>query len=136
MTRPTKNSKKRRQESESISFQALEKRILLDGAAVATVADAALSDSIDHEMDVAAAQLAAPNDESAVPGDYDAHVAEFNDYNAPALSLNEIVFIDSSVPDAADFLTHVSATAEVYFIDTSADGVDQVVDILLSLIHI
>ena len=57
MTRPTKNSKKTRQESESISFQALEKRILLDGAAVATVADAALSDSIDHEIDVAAASV-------------------------------------------------------------------------------
>ena len=130
MTRPTKSSKNKRQESESISFQALEKRILLDGAAVATFADAALTDSIDHEMEVAAAQLAAPKDESAVPGDYDSHVAEFNDYNAPAMSLNEIVFIDSSVPDAADFLSHVSATAEVYFIDTSADGVDQIVDIL------
>ena len=103
---------------------------MLDGAAVATVADAALTDSIENELDAAAAQLAAPDDERAVPGDYVSHVAEFNDYNSPALSLNEIVFIDSSVPDAANFLTHVSATAEVYFIDTSTDGVDQIADIL------
>lgn len=114
--------------SKAIAFQTLEQRLLLDGAAVATMVDAVLVDDIQSEIELAA--VTAPKDDSAAARDHKAHVGEFDGLGLAGNDRNEVVFIDGSVPNAGELLSNISPAADVYFIDTASDGVSQIADIL------
>jgi len=133
--RSGKSKKKVIQDSKSIPFQALEQRLLLDGAAASTFADAALSEVANNELDVAASKLADPAISNAPYGHDEARGLDFSGLElaaAPSHSetTKEIIFIDGSVENAGDFLTHIDPSAEVYFIDSGADGISQITSVL------
>lgn len=45
-------------------------------------------------------------------------------------SRDEVVIIDESVGNHSDIIKHIAPSAQVYFIDSSQDGVDQIANIL------
>jgi len=74
-----RSAKKKRnviQNSKSIPFQALEQRLLLDGAAVSTLADGA-NDALQSELNLAAAQLTDPRAQTGTSTDHNAHLLEY-----------------------------------------------------------
>lgn len=90
----------------SLSSMALEQRMLLDGAAVATAADV-VADSLD---DLSSTEHAA------------ASPALFS-----STPLSDAVFIDTSVAGFESLLPGISRNAEIFFIDGSSDGLGQMV---------
>ena len=121
--------KKKAAVAKPISLQALEQRYLLDAAAAATVADAATDVAADNQIDNALQQLPTyaglPNAEQ---GD-NFNPAEFLDVG-PQLQTNEVVFIDTAVSNVDELVSEINPAASIYFIDASADGVEQIADIL------
>ena len=112
-----------------VRLQALEQRLLLDAAAAGTMADA-LSDQAAAAQASAAIEMlkgeGVPAREVLEPG-----LEEFFALAAPvAEETTEVVFIDSSVEDAATLLAGVSPHADVYFLSAESDGVTQIADIL------
>ncbi|MFA5951562.1 MAG: DUF4347 domain-containing protein, partial [Hyphomicrobium sp.] len=103
---------------------ALEKRIVYDGAAVATVADA----GGDH----AAADQHADTSTAALAENLGAHAAaaSMEPAGSGAPARTEIAFVDSSVPDAGVLIAGLDPNVEVVLIDSSRDGVEQIASAL------
>jgi len=122
--RSSKNSKI--QHSISIPFQALEQRLLLDGAAVSTLADAVVDQAEQEQLDLAATQLSDDNVALNNAKDQKTLGTEFEGHEKRTSTSNEIIFIDGSVENAQEFLTNIDPSAHVYFIDSNRDGVAQI----------
>lgn len=93
-----------------LSVLALEQRMLLDGAALATAADVVL-DSLDDALVTERAAANATLFQSASPG-------------------TDAVFIDTSIPGYESLLAGVNRDAEIFFIKGADDGLDQMVEAL------
>ena len=108
---------------------ALEPRILLDAAATSTVTETLVNEAISAQLDGDASQSNEPTPDetheiSALGlSDVDTSWAHTND-------TTEIVFIDNSVPNTADLIASINPNAEIYFLDTSGDGVEQIAQTL------
>jgi len=111
-------------------LQALEQRYLLDAASGVAIADALIDQEAGAQAETAITAL----------GDTDA-VAKNNGFagdEIEALAPNweehtqttEVVFIDRSVDDIAAYLTNISPTAEIHFLDSNRDGVEQIAEVL------
>ena len=90
--------KSKSKQSNVISLQALEQRFLLDGAAVATIADAAISDSTDHDLDAAIELL--PVSKNGLESDSSFELSATINVIEGSYSA-EIVFIDGAVGESA-----------------------------------
>ena len=124
------HSLKNSESVKTISVQALEPRILLDAAAAATFADAALDQVVSESVDDAIANLA----ESGLSqtSDNDSHVDAYEAYQAQSAS-RELVVIDSAVSNPEEILKDIDPSAQVVFIDSETDGIEQLADILLNI---
>ncbi|MFK8027850.1 MAG: DUF4347 domain-containing protein, partial [Gammaproteobacteria bacterium] len=110
------------------SLEALEPRIMLDAAGVASTADV-LADQVAAEQ----ANEAVLSDDVKTPP----IVQQQQDALKEALSLSpsssdrtEIVFIDRSVEGYEDLLQGIDASAEVILIESDKDGVEFIADVL------
>ncbi|MEQ8939367.1 MAG: DUF4347 domain-containing protein, partial [Gammaproteobacteria bacterium] len=115
------------------SLQALEPRIMFDAAGVATGAEVAADDVAEQQADEAIEpanlQPAAANDENATSPDTDALAEALSGFQPPA-GRNEIVFIDKSVEDYQTLLSGINSEAELIFIDSNSDGLEQIANSL------
>lgn len=93
-----------------LSVMALEQRMLLDGAALATAADVAL-DSLDDALVIERAAANATLFRSASPG-------------------TDAVFIDTAIEGYESLLAGVTQGAEIFFINAGEDGLHQMVEAL------
>ena len=123
-----KAQEKKNKLSRAIAQQALEPRLLLDAAAYSTIAEAANDVNYDENLDAAVQQLA--------PGNLSDRntAAEFFDSEESAgitdEGFNEIYIIDEAVPDIESLLEVIDDGADVYIIDSNANGIEQVANIL------
>ena len=120
-----------------IAHQPLEQRVLLDAAAVATLADAANDGATDNTIDNALQQLPSFDGAPAAQQD-DSSSSEFpgSDFVddaflvGPLLQTREIFFIDTGVSNYEDLISEISPSASIFLIDTATDGVEQIREIL------
>ena len=63
--------------------------------------------------------------------DHDSHVEAYEAYLAQSTS-SELVVIDRAVSNSEEILNDIDPAAQVVFIDTAADGIEQLADILLN----
>ncbi len=117
------------QSSISDSTLALEDRILLDAAAVDT--------AVEHVADVVAqeqAEQAMQNAESGKNVDVQAVGEKDQLLNAlssvDAASSNQIVFVDMGVEDYESLISEIDPKAELIYIDSNSDGLEQVSNVL------
>jgi len=92
-------------------ISALEPRILFDGAAVATAADTLDNSSFYN----------APEDNSAIPAAVE---------SSPSNDKKEIAFVDSGVEDYQTLIDGLDSSIEVYILDGTQNGLDQIASIL------
>ena len=119
----------------SSSYRVLEQRMVFDGAAAGTVAEAAApqdqaehTDTTAHGLpDAAATEHAAPQSD---PSSADLMAALATAPTEPLAGARTIVFIDSQVADAATIAASVPSGAEVVYLDADRDGVEQIADVL------
>ena len=120
--------------SKALAQQALEPRLLLDAAASSTLAEAANDVSYDNALDAAVEQLA-PNSSSEKT-----NAVEFSDAEEVTGSADEkfteVYIIDESVPDIESLLDVIDDGADVYIIDSNANGIEQVANISVSYTHL
>jgi len=114
------------QGSKAIPFQVLEQRLLLDAAAVSTMVDAAADHDEQTHLDLATSRLSSDKNAQGTSDEQKNPGAEFEGLTAQGRSSNEIIFIDGSVENAREFLTNIDPSAEVYFIDSAQEGVEQI----------
>jgi hypothetical protein len=133
-----------RQRRRNLHFFALEPRIMYDGAAVATAVDHHAADGASAASAAAAASGAPVVSEAAPPPpppsyqpptEQSAERASMRDvaHDAPVGSrteaaTNEIVFIDSSVPDLSTLLAGLREGQEAHILDAGSDGLQQISD--------
>ncbi|MEL7486714.1 MAG: choice-of-anchor L domain-containing protein, partial [Pseudomonadota bacterium] len=114
----------------SAALLALEQRYLLDAAAAQTTAEITAEDAMTLQVDAALAML---NEGEANRRNADDVIQILETLSAP-LDENapvEVVFIDTAVgADAGALLANVNPNADVYFLDSSRDGVEQIAEIL------
>ncbi|MEQ8289087.1 MAG: DUF4347 domain-containing protein, partial [Gammaproteobacteria bacterium] len=106
---------------------------MFDAAGVATGAEVAADDVAEQQADEAIEpanlQPAAANDENATSPDTDALAEALSGFQPPA-GRNEIVFIDKSVEDYQTLLSGINSEAELIFIDSNSDGLEQIANSL------
>mgnify|MGYP000284660413 CR=1 FL=1 len=129
------------------SLLALEPRMLLDAATVATVTDALvpvpddlsalhIGSNADAELLAALADLEAPVQAApAAPAERSVGTLTLNALldgadSADGSSRSEIVFIDSSVPDYEDLIAAARDGMEIVVLDGSRDGLTQIAEYL------
>ena len=123
-----KAQEKKNKLSRAIAQQALEPRLLLDAAAYSTIAEAANDVNYDENLDAAVQQLAPGN-----LSDRTTAAEFFGSEEAAGLTdegFNEIYIIDEAVPDIESLLDVIDDGADVYIIDSNANGIEQVANIL------
>ncbi len=112
------------------SYRMLEQRIAFDAAAVATVAAVTAEDQSDQSgaltTDHGAASPATAHTNDLVDAITDAPV----DVGAGTAPQTAIVFIDSSVENASALLSGVEPSAEIYVIDSTRGGLEQIASVL------
>ena len=122
------NAVKKLESAKPISVQALEPRILLDAAAASTFVDTALDQVVNETIE----QALADTEQAVAPDEnHDSHIASFADHTQT--TTNEVVIIDGAVADPVDLISAINPSAQVFFIDSSQDGVNQLADILSNL---
>ncbi|MFO1170036.1 MAG: Ig-like domain-containing protein [Hyphomicrobiaceae bacterium] len=118
----------------SSSYRVLEQRMVFDGAAAATVADATEKAATDPapatDLDVSDhAQTAdpPPPDNPSHPAAIDviAALASAPDIAAPSTT-HSIAFIDASLPDLGTLLSAIPADSEIVLLDRTSDGMEQI----------
>lgn len=135
--------KKNNRPAKTISLQALEQRLLLDGAAVTTLADGLSIESIESDVDSAVQALAI----NSQPNEHkDSFIVPDLADNASVANPAEIVFIDGAVvnqqnSDVQDLLDSINPSTPVHYIDLSSDGMAQISAVLaqydeLDAVHI
>jgi hypothetical protein len=93
-------------------MHALEPRIMFDGAGLATGLDLAHGDDAGHAIGADTPEMAAV-------------------HALPAVSpTNEIVFVDTRVPDYQAIVSTIGANVEVVLLDTGRDGIGQIAEAL------
>ena len=116
--------------AKAIAQQALEPRLLLDAAAVSTLAEASGDVANDDNLNSAIQQLGPPR-----LSEWDQWIGQIDSDDATVAddeSLKEIYIIDESVSDIQSLLQEINDDADVYIIDSNSDGIEQVADILSS----
>ena len=116
--------------AKAIAQQALEPRLLLDAAAVSTLAEASGDVANDDNLNSAIQQLGPPR-----LSEWDQWIGQIDSDDATVAddeSLKEIYIIDESVSDIQSLLREINDDADVYIIDSNSDGIEQVADILSS----
>ena len=106
------------------SLFVLEQRFLLDGAMVATAADAV------EQQDTSAAEQQAQADAQERANQDALAISELNENYQASNDQSAIIFIDGSVANIATLLAEVDPAAEVHILDQNSDGVEQIAAIL------
>lgn len=110
------------------SLEALEARIMLDAAGVATTADV-LADQVAADQTNKAINTDQTNTPPVVQQQKEALREAIS--STPSFSRSsEIVFIDSSVDGYEELLTGIHASAEVILLSSDQDGVEQIANAL------
>ncbi len=115
--------------SVSDSLQALEPRIMFDAAGVATGAEVAADEVAQDQAEQALTenlQAQAVNQENETTDELIAALADV----VPPADRNEVVFIDRGVEDYQSLLASVSSDAELVFIESNSDGLEQIANVL------
>ena len=114
------------------SVQTLEPRIMFDAAGVATGAEAAADTVAEEQAEQAISpenlQAQAVNQEDKETEEVVQALADL----APPAGRNELIFVDKSVEDYASLVSGISSDAELVFINTNADGLEQIASVLES----
>ncbi|MCI4662523.1 MAG: DUF4347 domain-containing protein, partial [Neomegalonema sp.] len=116
---------KQAQVKQALGLMALEPRILLDAAAVATGAEV-LDDT--QQQDIAA------SDDAPLSAEVEALAAGLME--GVSESRVEIVFVDPSVPDLETLLADLDENAQVIYLDPDRDGVEQIAEHLENRVEI
>ena len=115
--------------SVSDSLQALEPRIMFDAAGVATGAEVAADQVAEDQAEQVITenlQAQAVNQENEQTDELIAALADV----VPPADRNEVVFIDKGVEDYQSLLSAISSDAELVFIESNSDGLEQIANIL------
>ena len=115
----------------SESVLALEPRFMFDAAGMATGAEVAV-DTIAQEQADQALNTDSIEDANTPPAAIGTTENLLNALTTvePVSSRNEIIFIDTSVEDYASLITGINSNAELVFLDSDRDGVEQIADTL------
>ncbi|MBL1142161.1 MAG: DUF4347 domain-containing protein [Proteobacteria bacterium] len=112
------------------SLQALEPRIMFDAAGVETGAEVAVENVAEQQAEQALLpenlHAQAVNQEDEQSEDL---ITALNDLTL-STDRNEIIFVDKSVEDYTKLISSISSSAELVFINSNTDGLEQVADIL------
>ncbi|MGK0298164.1 MAG: hypothetical protein ACI9XC_001782, partial [Gammaproteobacteria bacterium] len=111
------------------SLHALEQRFMFDAAGVATGSEVAAEVVAEEQAEQAFAADLTDVEAPAVVESADKLFEALSLIDAPSDS-NEIIFIDRSVDDFETLLAGISSNAEVIFLDSNSDGVQQIADAL------
>ena len=109
------------------SVMALEPRMLLDAAAVHTVAETAV-ENFAHEQFESALAEHAQNDAVAPVSQQDELLQALAAADVPGY--DEIVFVDRSVENYQDLTAGINPNAELVFIEAGSDGLEQIASIM------
>ena len=116
--------------SVSDSVQALEPRIMFDAAGVVTGAEVAADNVAEEQAEQAFTsenlEAQAVNQENEQSDELIAALADL----VPPAGRNEIIFIDKSVEDYTSLISGISSDAELVFIDSNSDGLEQIANVL------
>jgi trimeric autotransporter adhesin len=100
-------------------IRALEQRLMFDGAAVASAADAAPSDPAPHDVGIA--------DPNPLVHEFQAAaMAPAEDQSAR----RDVIFVDSRIQDAQQLLQDVASGTEIVYLNGQQDGLEQMTDYL------
>jgi len=114
----------------SDSVQALEPRIMFDAAGVVTGAEVAADTVAEEQAEQAltseSLEAQAVNQENKESDEVIEALADL----VPPAGRNEIVFVDKSVEDYTSLIAGISSDAELVFIDSSSDGLEQIANVL------
>ncbi len=108
-------------------LMALEPRIALDAAAVATGIEVLADQPANVPDQPADAQIAQPDGSDI---DSTEELADALVDSAATTTTNEIVFIDSTVDNFEELLTGIDKSVEVVILDPARDGVEQIAEVL------
>ncbi len=111
------------------SLLALEPRILLDAAAVATGAEVAADQVAQEQAEAAVNAEAQPGSAAQEADGQDPLLQALASYEPPS-ARREIIFLDRSVKDYETLLAGIHHSAEVVLLDDGRDGVTQMAEAL------
>ena len=108
----------------------LEPRFMFDAAGVATGAEVAAETVAQEQAEQALENAPVAPVPAAVVESTEKLLEALSLVDAPANDVNEIIFIDSQVDDYQTLLQGVDSNAEVVFIDSDRDGMEQIAEVL------
>ncbi|MBT7950451.1 MAG: DUF4347 domain-containing protein [Gammaproteobacteria bacterium] len=117
-------------DSISDSMIPLEPRFMFDAAGVATGAEVAAETVAQEQAEQAVDNPQEPPVPAAVVESTEKLFEALSLVDAPDNDTNEIIFIDSNVEEYSTLLEGIDSNAEVVFIDSDSDGMEQIAEVL------
>ena len=111
------------------SLLVLEPRIMFDGAALVTRAEVTVDASADQQTDTTVTAESNSDTTQSFNTNSESLQTVVAAYSNPA-ERQELVFIDTSVEDYQTLIASVDTNAEIILLDSTQDGVEQIVDAL------